>query len=286
MSAVRVRAIPEQVKSTVALTLTMAGILAPVVVGLPTAAAAPPPAASAPVATAAVPPWHPSQLRRQIGAARQVIVVTTDNADGNEWGTTYATLRRYEATIRGWRQVGAPTSARIGYNGFTRAYHRHQGSGETPAGSFSITQAFGRPAVSLKMRYLKTDGDDFWPYDPSDPKTYNVLQTSRSPVAAWRNDGNWSERFLDYGNQYYLGAVINFNIPKGIYRNGASGQYETRTPADTSKGGGIFLHISDGGPTAGCVAVSPAAIKSILGWINTAKGTRIIMGPASALNTV
>ena len=279
------RAIPEQMKRSTLLALAVAGALVPTLLtALP--ATATPVKDSAPVAPTALPPWHPSRLARQVGAARQVIVVTTDNSDGNQWGTSYATLRRYEKTARGWQQVGAATQARIGYNGFTRAYHRHQGSGETPAGSFSITQAFGRPAATVKMRYLRTDGDDFWPYDPNDPSTYNVLQTNRSPVARWRNDGNWSERFLDYGTQYYLGAVINFNIPRGIYRNAATGQNETRTPADTSKGGGIFLHVWNGGATAGCVAVSLPQIKQILRWVDASKGTRIVMGPASALSTV
>lgn len=245
-----------------------------------TTSAAASPTVTAPAAVTPA-PWHPTRLSH-VGDARQLIVVNAAN-----WSTSYATLRRYEKTAGVWRQVGGGLPARIGRSGFTRAAGRVQGSGESPAGTFTITQTFGafqQPA--MKMPYLKFDGDDFWPYDPRDPETYNVLQTNRSPNADWRNDGNWSERFVDYGSVYHFGAVINFNAPTWTYFNARTGQREAapRARANTARGGGIFLHASSSRSTAGCVSVDYWETRRIIRWLDAGKKPRIVMAPTSWLN--
>ena len=228
-----------------------------------------------PAASAATPPYHPSKLRA-LGASRQVVVVTASS-----WSTSYATVRTYE--LGGddrWRAKFAPMRARIGGRGFARAANRLQGSAETPAGTFRITRAFGRyrdPGTALP--YTNFDGNDWWPYDPRSPRTYNVYQTRRVAAAHWRR--SWAENLWSYGGQYRFAAVINYNLPGGLYRSG--GQWFARERADTRKGGGIFLHVNGPGSTAGCVTVSYAQMKSVLRWLDPAKRPRIVMGPTSAI---
>lgn len=204
----------------------------------------------------------------------QVIVVTSP-----AWDSQRASLRRFEAKDGRWVPVGSVVPAWIGSNGFAPAGVRRQNSGQTPAGRFEIPQAFGTgPAAGIDLPYHRVTAGSFWPYDPRDPRTYNILQTKRTAGARWRADGQWSERLLDYGRQYRYGAVIGYNLPATTYR-APSGERRTRTPARTGKGGGIFLHVSKNRPTAGCVSVPLPAMRTTLRWLDPQARPVIIMGP-------
>jgi len=232
-----------------------------------------------PGAEAATPPYHPTKLR-ELGLSRQVVVVTASS-----WSTSYATLRTYEKGSDGsWRAKFAPMRARIGGNGFARAANRMQGSGETPAGTFGITRAFGRYAdPGTTLSYTHFDTNDWWPYDPRSPRTYNVYQRRRVAAATWRT--SWAENLWSYGGQYRYAAVINYNLPKDLYY--ANGQWFARRTADTRRGGGIFLHVNGpAGRTAGCVSVAYTEMKALLRWLDLAKRPRIVMGPTSVISSM
>jgi L,D-peptidoglycan transpeptidase YkuD (ErfK/YbiS/YcfS/YnhG family) len=51
------------------------------------------------------------------------------------------------------------------------------------------------------------------------------------------------------------------------------------------RGSAIFLHITDGRSTAGCVAISRAGMTAVLRWLDPAQHPRIVMGPTSWLAT-
>jgi L,D-peptidoglycan transpeptidase YkuD (ErfK/YbiS/YcfS/YnhG family) len=229
----------------------------------------------APSASAAPPPYHPTRLT-SLGNARQVVVVTAAS-----WSTSYATLRTYEKGSDGqWRGVFAAMPARIGTRGFAPAADRLQGSAETPAGTFRIPRAFGRYAdPGTRLAYRQFDRNDWWPYDPRSPRTYNVYQTRRVAGAAWRT--SWAENLWSYGGQYRYAAVVSYNLPSGLYSSG--GQWFAREPANTRKGGGIFLHVNGPGSTAGCITVAYERMRAILRWLDPAKAPRIVMGPTSAI---
>ena len=232
--------------------------------------------ALAPSASAAdTRPYFPANLT-SIGASRQVVVVTSAS-----WRTSYATLRTFEKGADGqWRGVLGPMKARIGSNGFVLAANRRQGTGTTPAGTFRVSRAFGSlvdPGTALP--YTQFDRNDWWPYDPRSPRTYNVFQTQRVAGAAWRK--TWAEHLWSYGGQYRFGAIINFNMPSGLYRS--NGQWLARNPANTRKGGGIFLHVNGPGGTAGCVTLAAADMRAVLRWLDPTKTPRIVMGPTSAI---
>jgi L,D-peptidoglycan transpeptidase YkuD (ErfK/YbiS/YcfS/YnhG family) len=229
---------------------------------------------SAPAA-AAPPPYHPSRLAH-LGDARQAIVVTASS-----WSATTATLRTYRRAADGtWREEFAPAAARLGYQGFAPIGNRRQNSLETPAGTFRLLRAFGAlPDPGTRMSYRQFDRNDWWPYDPRDPRTYNVYQFSRPPAARWRT--SWAERLWDFRDQYAHAVVLDYNLPRGIYRSGK--QRLARQTPDTRAGGGIFLHVSAPHPTAGCVSVSLSAMRQIVRWLDPAAQARIVMAPTSAI---
>jgi L,D-peptidoglycan transpeptidase YkuD (ErfK/YbiS/YcfS/YnhG family) len=231
--------------------------------------------ATAPTADAASQPWFPTHLT-SLGSSRQVVVVTSSS-----WSTSHATLRTFEKGNDGrWRAKLGATSARIGGRGFRTAALRRQGTYKTPAGTFRLTRAFGSARdPGTAMAYRRFDSNDWWPYDPRSPRTYNVYQTHRVAAATWRR--SWAEHLSSYGGQYRFAVVLDFNLPSGLYRSG--GQRLARHPADTRKGGGIFLHVNGPGGTAGCVSLPAADMVAVLRWLDPAKNPRIVMGPQSVI---
>jgi L,D-peptidoglycan transpeptidase YkuD (ErfK/YbiS/YcfS/YnhG family) len=228
----------------------------------------------APGATAAEPPYHPSRLAH-VGDAGQVIVVTAPS-----WRSTTATLRAYERDgAGGWREVLGATPARLGWSGLYLAAERRQGTGKTPAGTFAIPAAFGRLAdPGTALPYRQFDRDDAWPYDPDSPRTYNVFQPSR---AGWA--GSDAEHLWSYGDQYNYVAVMDYNLPDGPIRTGADGVRRTSSPADTRAGGGIFLHVTNGKVTAGCIAIPQREMRDVLRWLDPDRKPVIVVGPESAI---
>jgi len=222
-----------------------------------------------------LPPYHPSRLTH-LGDARQVVVVTS-----SAWSSSWARLRTYQRTAGGaWRLRLGPVEARVGSNGFSPASQRRQGTSTTPAGTFAIPWAFGtRPDPGTALAYRRADADDWWPYDPRDASTYNVWQPHRAGSARWRT--SWAEDLSSFGRQYRHAAVIAYNLPSGVHR--AGGQQVADVPADTRRGGGIFLHIDRPGSTAGCVSVVQADMVRILRWLDPARAPVIVMGPRSAI---
>jgi len=206
-----------------------------------------------------------------------VVVVTAKS-----WNTSYARLQTWEQEPNGsWQQVLQPTSARIGWSGFRRAANRMQGTGKTPAGTFGLLRGFGlvRPS-GVDIPYQVVDRNDWWPYDPHDAKTYNVLQFHRENRSKWRT--SWAEQLHSYTTQYRYAVVIDYNLPSGISWH--NGQRIAAHPADTRKGGGIFLHVNGSGATAGCVSVPRSDMRSILRWLDPALQPVIVMGPRELID--
>jgi L,D-peptidoglycan transpeptidase YkuD (ErfK/YbiS/YcfS/YnhG family) len=229
----------------------------------------------APAAASAEPPYHPSRLAN-VGTAGQVIVVTAPS-----WRSTTATLRAYERDGDGWREVIAATPARLGWSGLYLAAQRRQGTGKTPAGTFAIPRAFGRLAdPGTELPYRQFDRDDAWTYSSERPATYNVYQTSR---AGWSGYGGDAEHLWSYGRQYNYVAVMDYNLPGGPITMGADGVRRAAEPADTRAGGGIFLHVTNGKVTAGCIAIPQRQMRDVLRWLDPDRKPVIVVGPESAI---
>jgi L,D-peptidoglycan transpeptidase YkuD (ErfK/YbiS/YcfS/YnhG family) len=206
----------------------------------------------------------------RIGDAQQVIVV-----EAPRWSATEGTLTAYERDGTSWRIVQPTVRAQLGYGGMVRGDRRRQGTGTTPTGVYEILSGFGRKAdPGTELDYIKVDRNDVWPYDPRHPRTYNVFQDAPSN---WRSYGKYVEYLWDMGMQYNYVAVLDFNLPAGPITTNERGIRRSTSPPNTSRGGGIFLHVDNGKKTAGCIAVKESAMRDLMRWLDPAKDPVIVI---------
>lgn len=205
---------------------------------------------------------------------QQLVTVTSDR-----WSATRARMSAWERTDGGsWHRVRGPVTVRLGWNGWVRAGQRRQSTGTTPAGRFAMRYAFGNRAdPGTTLRYRRLDRSDVWPYEPRDPATYNIFQPHKAAGSRWRPD--YHERLASYGYEYAYAVVLGFNLPTGVRWSKERRQYVAREPADTRRGGGIFLHVQRSRFTAGCVAGPIDDIRAVVRWLDPAQKPRIVMGP-------
>jgi L,D-peptidoglycan transpeptidase YkuD (ErfK/YbiS/YcfS/YnhG family) len=238
------------------------------------------PAAAEPssnAATGRVGAAEPRTLPEAIGArptVRQMITVSA-----RSWNSGHARLEAWRRAADGsWRLANTSMRVVIGYGGWVVAEERVQGTGTTPAGRFRLRYAFGWYAdPGAQLRYRRVDGDDWWPYEPRDPATYNVYQFHKAKGTHWRRDK--AERLDSYTKQYGYAVVIGFNLPRQIHYSPRRRQWVADERAHIHRGGGIFLHIRGDGYTAGCVATSRSNIRWLVRWLRPNAHPRIVMGP-------
>ena len=202
--------------------------------------------------------------------SKQVVLVTAKS-----WNATTGTVRTFEKRNKTWAETHSSTKANLGYGGLVSGNKRKQRTGKTPTGTYAIKWAFGiKPDPGASLKYTKVDSDDAWTYNPRVPSTYNIFQTSNKK---WLSYGNYVERLTTYGKQYNYVAVVDFNLPKGKITQGANGINRTDESANTARGGGIFLHVSNGKNTAGCIAVPQKFMKNVLRWLDPKKNPVIVI---------
>ncbi len=109
------------------------------------------------------------------------------------------------------------------------------------------------------MPYLHLTSDDWWVSDVDSP-LYNTEQ--RCAPAACTFDTGASERLDFVDPEYDYAVVIDAN----------------RTPVVPGAGSAFFLHVANGGPTAGCVAIDQGTLVSIMKWLDPAQHPRIAIG--------
>lgn len=180
------------------------------------------------------------------------------------YGVTVATLTAYQRNGQGWQQVFGPWSADIGYDGFAPPGQKREGDGRTPSGSFGFGFFFGvlgDPGVQFPWRSV-TGPDIVWDDDPQSP-LYNQW------VDADEQDAGVSPEPMDQTPAHDYGAVIAYN----------------EDPVVPGAGSAIFLHVSTGGPTAGCVSLPTPELLAVLRWLEPDDDPRIIMGTAAAITS-
>lgn len=180
-------------------------------------------------------------------APHQVIMVSTPSASSQT-----GSLTAYERQGDGWKAVIGPTPAMLGELGV--------GSPEddvfrTPTGTFPLGQSFGRePNPGTRMPYFQTTDEDWWDEDVDSP-TYNTH------VHAAEIDSEDAENLYDSGEMYDYAVLIDHN--------------PQRVPGHSA---GIFLHVNDGNPTWGCVAIARDQMRSVLEWLDPTAQPQITIG--------
>jgi L,D-peptidoglycan transpeptidase YkuD (ErfK/YbiS/YcfS/YnhG family) len=215
-------------------------------------AAAPSPAGPRP----ASPPAAPAQgavlpLGLAPTVSDQVVTVVAPSS-----GASTATLTAWQRGPQGWTAVLGPVPARIGSAGVGQA---SETTSRTPAGTFGLTEAFGRqgnPGTALPYRVI--DPLDWWVSDSASP-LYN--QHARCAAGGCPFDEAAGENLWSVGGAYDRAVVIDYN------RGGTPGA-----------GSAFFLHVSNGAPTAGCVAVDAGTLTAVLRWLDPAAAPVIAIG--------
>lgn len=169
-----------------------------------------------------------------------------------ETTATTGTLTAFQRVGQQWKVVLGPIKAIVGELGIGAPA---DGVYRTPEGTFAFDQAFGRqPNPGTKMPYFQATDQDWWDEDASSP-TYNThVRSAVNPSAI-------TENLYDSGPVYDYAVNIAVN--------------PQRIPGKVS---GIFLHVTDGNPTWGCVAIGREEMKSVLNWLDPAAAPRITVG--------
>ena len=112
----------------------------------------------------------------------------------------------------------------------------------------------GSAPAGTAMPYFQATTADWWDEDAGSP-TYNThVQSAANPSSV-------TENLYDSGPVYDYAVNIAVN--------------PQRIPGKVS---GIFLHVTDGTPTWGCVAIGRSEMKSLLTWLDPSANPRITIG--------
>lgn len=214
---------------------------------------------------------HPDELG-SIGHARQVVTITAPN-----WRTGRGRLTAWVRHRRTWTVQEGPFPVQLGSNGLIQGPRRRQGTGETPAGTFTPKNAFGlRAPVRSALPYRRVDGNDYWVFDPRQPATYNVNQPKRSPSATWRT--RYSIRWAADPGRFSRAILMDYNLPGRVTRAKRLNEMRTAAPADVHKGS-FVLHTGRRLGDQGWVSMAPSRLTWLLRWADTGRdGVRFVVG--------
>jgi L,D-peptidoglycan transpeptidase YkuD (ErfK/YbiS/YcfS/YnhG family) len=191
-----------------------------------------------------------------VGSAHQVVTVSASGSHAN--------VVAWQWTSAGWKVVVQTQSARIGANGLVAGSQRKQGTNTTPAGTFTMTEAFGITAnPGAKLPYHRVTSDDWWVEDNNSAYYNSMRGASQGGFAVTTAGVNGSEHLISFTTQYQYVVVIDFNRPPNAVRY---------------RGAGIFLHVNGPGATAGCVSVPLSTMRAIITWLDPAQHPRIAIG--------
>lgn len=186
------------------------------------------------------------------GEADQVVTVV-----GGSPSASTATLTAWQRTPDGWAPEIGPVRAFVGSEGIGKA---SENSSRTPAGRYSLTEAFGNlPSNGTRLAYRKLDTSDWWVSDVRSPD-YNTHQ--RCAPGSCGFDESAGENLGTVGRAYDRATVIDYNRDRPV----------------PGAGSAFFLHVSTGEPTAGCVAVPAGTLDDVLRWLDPADHPVIDIG--------
>jgi L,D-peptidoglycan transpeptidase YkuD (ErfK/YbiS/YcfS/YnhG family) len=166
-------------------------------------------------------------------------------------GATVASLALWQRRGACLRRVAGPWTAELGSSGLSS--HKREGDGATPTGTYRFgTTMYGiAPDPGVTFAYHRLVCGDWWDEDASS-RAYNTFRH----VACGTTPpfGGGSEALWRISPQYRYFAVIAYNAG----------------PVVRGRGSAIFLHVSTGHPTAGCISLPEAELIHVLRWLRPA----------------
>jgi L,D-peptidoglycan transpeptidase YkuD (ErfK/YbiS/YcfS/YnhG family) len=212
------------------------------------------------LAVLAPPQARPAAADVAVAAASQPNQVITVQASSSS-----STTARFDLWTRlstgGFRHHSGPVTANLGRNGIGAT---REGMARTPAGVFTLTEAFGnQPTNGTRLPYFQATRMDWWNSVSSSPAYNTHMRQTYSP--GWP-----SENLYTMGAVYAHAVVIDYN----------------RFPVRAGAGSAFFLHVTNGRPTAGCVAIAAASLNYVMRWLNPAAHPVISMGVGSQATNI
>ncbi|MCB4747212.1 MAG: hypothetical protein LGB54_01255 [Sulfurovum sp.] len=201
----------------------------------------------------------------KISTTGQLLVVTTKG-----WNDNNGILQRYEKDAQGWHKVGKVIYIKLGHNGLgwgrglhtipkDAIYIKKEGDGRSPAGIFSLKQAFGYAPFNANYPYSIYKETDHC-VDDVHSRFYNKIIDSTKI-----NMDYTSKEYMKFPKNYYkYGIVVNHN-------------HIDETGAIPGAGSCIFIHIKEV-PTTGCTVMKEKEIKEIIWWLEARKHPLLIQG--------
>jgi L,D-peptidoglycan transpeptidase YkuD (ErfK/YbiS/YcfS/YnhG family) len=174
---------------------------------------------------------------RAVGNANQVISVVGV-------GGSNAKLDVYQRAGAAWQPVMAGIPAHIGSAGM--APQAKSGYPATPMGVFTLPFAFGTaPNPGGGLKYVQVGPNHWWNGDDGSP-TFNTMQVCKEAQCPFNTAASENLEIPQYKHAVVMG--VN---PGRVPGNGAA----------------FFFHTTDGGPTAGCVAIDDGTLVQIIRWL-------------------
>ena len=181
-------------------------------------------------------PW----FQGNVGDATQVLSVVST-------GRSTANMDVWQRGATGWEPVATAIPVHVGANGMVP--QSHDGEMATPMGIFTLDFAFGtKPNPGTNLQYVQVTPDYWWDGDMKSP-TYNTMQVCKKADCPFNTNSSSGTENL-YIPQYAHAIVMGVN--------------KARVPGN---GGAFFVHTTDGGPTAGCVALDDDTLVKIMRWL-------------------
>jgi L,D-peptidoglycan transpeptidase YkuD (ErfK/YbiS/YcfS/YnhG family) len=190
-------------------------------------------------------------------SATQLVTVTA-----RAYGTTTASLELWERRNGCWHHVDGPWRAWLGRSGMST--HKREGDGATPVGTYRIGDTvYGiAPDPGVQGAYRRLGCGDWWDEDVRSA-AYNSLQ--HVACGAQPSFGGTSEALWRITPQYRYLALIDYNT----------------APVVRGRGSAIFLHVSAGRPTAGCVSLPQGELLQVLRWLRPSAHPLVHLGESS-----
>ena len=205
----------------------------------------------------------------------------------SDWGSSHVTLQRFERKRGGpWKPAGERFEGRLGASGLAwgRGVHpldpmpegvkaKREGDNRSPAGVFTLGQAFGfDPDVTRHptLKYLQVTPFDLFVDDPASPLYNAHIRLDHLPGTPWEI----SQQMEQSNPAHALELVINHNV--------------TPHPVPGA-GSAILFHIwRKGGAsnTAGCTTMDERDLRDLVAWVDPQRNPLYVLLPQSTYDSL